>query len=71
MLSSTFRGFNNGLYAKNIGAYPKINVLGANFESSTKGIYLAGDIASKGEGSISTALNHGYHIIKDISAKNV
>ena len=42
-----------------------------NFESSTKGIYLAGDIASKGEGSISTALNHGYHIIKDISAKNV
>ncbi|MDN5073635.1 NAD(P)-binding domain-containing protein [Aliarcobacter butzleri] len=42
-----------------------------NFESSTKGIYLAGDIASKGEGSISMALNHGYHIIKDISAKNV
>ncbi|WP_323592014.1 NAD(P)-binding domain-containing protein [Aliarcobacter butzleri] len=42
-----------------------------NFESSTKGIYLAGDIASKGEGSIAIALNHGYRIIKDISAKNV
>lgn len=38
-----------------------------NFQSTTKGIYLAGDIASKGEGSIAIALNHGYHIIEDIS----
>ncbi|MCT7909963.1 NAD(P)-binding domain-containing protein [Arcobacter lacus] len=42
-----------------------------NFESTTKGIYIAGDIASKGEGSIAIALNHGYHIINNISNKNV
>ena len=37
-----------------------------NFESKTKGLYLAGDIAVKSGGSIAIALNHAYTIITHI-----
>ena len=37
-----------------------------NFETKTKGLYLAGDIAVKSGGSIAIALNHPYHIISHI-----
>lgn len=37
-----------------------------NFETQTKGLYLAGDIAVKSGGSIAIALNHAYHIITHI-----
>ena len=37
-----------------------------NFETKTKGLYLAGDIAVKSGGSIAIALNHAYHIISHI-----
>ena len=38
----------------------------ANFETKTKGLYLAGDIAVKSGGSIAIALNHAYHIVSHI-----
>lgn len=34
------------------------------------GIYFAGDVAGSLGGSIATALNHGYHIVKDIQEKS-
>ena len=37
-----------------------------NFETKTKGLYLAGDIAVKSGGSIAIALNHAYHIVSHI-----
>ncbi|MBL0687005.1 MAG: NAD(P)-binding domain-containing protein [Sulfurospirillum sp.] len=37
-----------------------------NFESKTKGLYLAGDIAVQSGGSIAIALNHARHIIEHI-----
>jgi len=37
-----------------------------NFETKTKGLYIAGDIAVKSGGSIAIALNHAYHIITHI-----
>ena len=37
-----------------------------NYESKTKGLYLAGDIAVKSGGSIALALNHAHHIITHI-----
>ena len=37
-----------------------------NFETHTKGLYIAGDIAVKSGGSIAIALNHAYHIITHI-----
>lgn len=37
-----------------------------NFETKTKGLYLAGDIAVKSGGSIALALNHAYGIVTHI-----
>ena len=37
-----------------------------NFETQTKGLYLAGDIAVQSGGSIAIALNHAHHIIRHI-----
>ena len=41
-----------------------------NFESKTKGLYLAGDIAVQSGGSIAIALNHAHHIIMHILNKH-
>ena len=41
-----------------------------NYESETKGLYVAGDIAFASGGSIAIALNHGYRIVKHILGKN-
>ena len=40
-----------------------------NYESKTKGLYLAGDIAVKSGGSIAIALNHAYQIVTHIINK--
>lgn len=40
-----------------------------NFESKTKGLYLAGDIAVQSGGSIAIALNHAHHILTHILGK--
>ncbi len=40
-----------------------------NFETQTKGLYLAGDIAVKSGGSIAVALNHAHRIITHILQK--
>jgi len=40
-----------------------------NYESETKGLYLAGDIAFASGGSIAIALNHGYRIVTHILGK--
>jgi len=40
-----------------------------NFESKTKGLYLAGDIAVQSGGSIAIALNHAHHILNHILDK--
>lgn len=40
-----------------------------NYESATKGLYLAGDIAFASGGSIAIALNHGYRIVTHILGK--
>ena len=37
-----------------------------NYESETKGLYVAGDIAFASGGSIAIALNHGYRIVTHI-----
>lgn len=37
-----------------------------NYESETKGLYIAGDIAFASGGSIAIALNHGYRIVTHI-----
>jgi thioredoxin reductase (NADPH) len=37
-----------------------------NYESKTKGLYIAGDIAFASGGSIAIALNHGYRIVNHI-----
>jgi len=37
-----------------------------NYESKTKGLYIAGDIAFASGGSIAIALNHGYKIVNHI-----
>lgn len=41
-----------------------------NYETKTKGLYLAGDIAVKNGGSIAIALNHAYHIVNHILKSN-
>jgi len=41
-----------------------------NYESETKGLYLAGDIAFASGGSIAIALNHGYRIVTHILEKS-
>ena len=40
-----------------------------NYESETKGLYVAGDIAFASGGSIAIALNHGYQIVTHILGK--
>ena len=40
-----------------------------NYESETKGLYIAGDIAFASGGSIAIALNHGYRIVTHILGK--
>jgi thioredoxin reductase (NADPH) len=40
-----------------------------NYESESKGLYIAGDIAFASGGSIAIALNHGYRIVKHILDK--
>ncbi|SFV64603.1 Thioredoxin reductase [hydrothermal vent metagenome] len=40
-----------------------------NYETESKGLYIAGDIAFASGGSIAIALNHGYRIVKHILSK--
>lgn len=44
-------------------------VFDENYESETKGLYVAGDIAFASGGSIAIALNHGYRIVTHILGK--
>jgi thioredoxin reductase (NADPH) len=44
-------------------------VFDENYESETKGLYIAGDIAFASGGSIAIALNHGYRIVTHILGK--
>jgi len=44
-------------------------IFDANYESETKGLYIAGDIAFASGGSIAIALNHGYRIVNHILGK--
>ena len=41
-------------------------IFDTNYESETKGLYIAGDIAFASGGSIAIALNHGYRIVTHI-----
>ena len=41
-----------------------------NYETSVKGLYIAGDIVLKSGGSIAIAINHAYHILKDITGED-
>jgi len=41
-------------------------IFNKNYESDTKGLYIAGDIAFASGGSIAIALNHGYRIVTHI-----
>ena len=41
-----------------------------NYETSVKGLYIAGDIVFKSGGSIAKAINHAYHILRDITGKD-
>jgi thioredoxin reductase (NADPH) len=45
-------------------------IFDANYESETKGLYIAGDIAFASGGSIAIALNHGYRIVNHILGKD-
>ena len=42
-------------------------VTSESFETSVKGLYIAGDIVYKSGGSIAKSINHEYHILKDIT----
>ncbi len=42
-------------------------VTSESFETSVKGLYIAGDIVYKSGGSIAKSINHAYHILKDIT----
>ena len=44
-------------------------VTSESYETSVKGLYVAGDIVYKSGGSIAKAVNHAYHILKDITGK--
>ncbi|MFT7823788.1 MAG: NAD(P)-binding domain-containing protein [Sulfurimonas sp.] len=39
------------------------------YETSVKGLYIAGDIVYKSGGSIAMAINHAYHILQDITGE--
>ena len=45
-------------------------VTNENFQTSVKGLYVAGDIVYKSGGSIAKAINHAYHILRDITGKD-
>jgi thioredoxin reductase (NADPH) len=45
-------------------------VMSESYETSVKGLYVAGDIVYKSGGSIAKAVNHAYHILKDITGKD-
>lgn len=45
-------------------------VINKNYESSVKGLYVAGDIVYKSGGSIAMAINHAYHILHDITGQD-
>ena len=45
-------------------------VTSESYETSVKGLYVAGDIVYKSGGSIAKAVNHAYHILKDITGKD-
>ena len=45
-------------------------VTNESYETSVKGLYVAGDIIYKSGGSIAKAVNHAYHILKDITGKD-
>ena len=45
-------------------------VTNESYETSVKGLYVAGDIVYKSGGSIAKAINHAYHILKDITGKD-
>ncbi|MDM5271505.1 NAD(P)-binding domain-containing protein [Sulfurovum sp. zt1-1] len=44
-------------------------VINEKFETSVKGLYIAGDIVYKSGGSIAMAINHAYHILQDITGE--
>ena len=48
----------------------ELPVISKNYETSVKGLYIAGDIVYKSGGSIVKAVNHAYHILKDITGKD-
>lgn len=45
-------------------------VISEKFETNVKGLYTAGDIVYKSGGSIAMAINHAYHILKDITGED-
>jgi len=45
-------------------------VTSEGYETSVKGLYVAGDIVYKSGGSIVKAINHAYYILKDITGKD-
>ena len=45
-------------------------VISESYETSVKGLYIAGDIVYKSGGSIVKAVNHAYHILKAITGKD-
>jgi len=47
----------------------KMPVYDENFQTNVPGLYIAGDIVFKNGGSISTAINHAYTIVNNISKK--
>lgn len=44
-------------------------VINEKYETSVKGLYIAGDIVYKSGGSIAMAINHAYHILQDITGE--
>lgn len=41
-----------------------------SFETSVKGLYIAGDIVYKSGGSIIKSINHAYHVLKEITGED-
>jgi thioredoxin reductase (NADPH) len=48
----------------------ELPVTNQSYETSVKGLYVAGDIVYKSGGSIAKAINHAYHILRDITGKD-
>ena len=45
-------------------------VTNESFETSVKGLYVAGDIVFKSGGSIAKSINHAYHILNNITGED-